>query len=253
MIKYRCLSIVQSVFCTTLLLRKRYLFSWFAPVLPNQKKSAEDFCFYGKRQNVNIGNSVQFVLQKPLQRHHTPWRARVASPTPSPGTTLNISASSLCSFELCLRASVLYLGWFCACVSKMGPKVMTSLLYEAILAYLRSHGNTLLSGSRGTRTEVPSMHPAFWTWEPRTLPEPPRPAPTGGYLPGCYPSNRLQWAINEKLCCLHPQIWKFLNAFLLRNKKMSISPEFLLHLSFLPKFLFSAKNNHQNIPCPSKY
>ena len=43
---------------------------------------------------------------------------------------------------------MLYLDLFCVSVSKMYPKVIESSL-DAVSAYKRFHGNTLLSGGRG--------------------------------------------------------------------------------------------------------
>ena len=117
------------------------------PVFANWKKSEEDFHFYEKSQKVKIVFSICLAaISYRSSTHPKQWEWYCQAS--SPGMTLSISASSCHSFELYLWASVIYFSLFCASVSKMCPKVITSSLY-AISAYEWFHRISLLLESVG--------------------------------------------------------------------------------------------------------
>ena len=104
------------------------------PVFTNQKESEESLHFYGKETKART--SVEGVL---CSRHYrgsaSAWGSSGTAtllPLQSPSAPPRQAARALNCVCECL--SVLELDWFYVSVSKMCPKVTTSLLYEAILA-----------------------------------------------------------------------------------------------------------------------
>lgn len=69
-----------------------------------QKRNPKKFCFYEKRHPALVCRAARVVLWSPIRR-----------------TTLSISKPSHHSFQLCLRASGLYLYLYCASLNKICP------------------------------------------------------------------------------------------------------------------------------------
>ena len=104
-------------------------------------KPKEDFHF-SKKWKAKVTHSIYFSLSPYSGSTHLEQRVGHHQ---VPSWELH-SASSCHSFELYLRASVLYFVWFCASVSKMYPKLIASSLY-ASLDQERFHRNAPLSQS----------------------------------------------------------------------------------------------------------
>lgn len=86
-------------------------------IFANQKKSKEEFCFYGKRQTVTIADSVRFAVS--LAEATQPERQeRCHRRGPSLTASLSSSASRLQNSKLYLR-HLSVLPWCCVSVSKM--------------------------------------------------------------------------------------------------------------------------------------
>ena len=114
----RCNSQVTSAFQKFTgyhLLWKNYISYHFR----SPKETQRGFLLLCKRQKSK--NSTQHsICSKPIQRQcQAP-----PPPTTPPPTILGISVSVCHRFELSLRASVLYLDWFCVFISKMCPKII---------------------------------------------------------------------------------------------------------------------------------